>query len=153
MTHRIPRLLLAAAAALSLTAAYAADQPKLVPDSVSDFEDGTLQGWRARGTETIALDATAHHGGAAALRASGRTATWNGPIRALSANVVKGATYRVSAWAMSPDGPDTPTITASLELGWPDPAMGHQYKNITAFKLKKGDWTQLQYDVTVTSDN
>jgi endo-1,4-beta-xylanase len=70
-------------------------------DYLCDFEDGTLQSWYTRGGEdqkraTLSVDTVQHHGGAASLKVSGRTWTWNGPMRPLSNSVQPGATYHVS---------------------------------------------------------
>lgn len=70
----------------------------------SDFEDGTTQGWGARGAETVAVTEDDAHGGAYSLLASGRTDAWNGPARAITSVTQVGVTYQVEAWLkLAPD--------------------------------------------------
>jgi endo-1,4-beta-xylanase len=154
---RLRALFLACILASSLPPGALAAGPSAASklESLSDFEDGSLQSWHGRGNdrkEVLAVDASRHHGGAASLKVSGRTATWNGPQRELSASFLPGATYHVSAWILYADGPASASFTASIELGWKDAAVPHQYKNIATVKAAKGTWMQLEFDYVVPSD-
>jgi endo-1,4-beta-xylanase len=137
-------------------AALAAEGAKVpAPGTLADFEDGTTQGWHNRGdrdTAVLAVDATRHHEGAASLRISSRSATWNGPQRALAPTLAIGETYHVSAWIYYDEGPARASFTASVELGWSDPAIEHQYKNVATVKAAKGAWTRIEFDYLVPSD-
>jgi hypothetical protein len=63
------------------------------------FEDGTAQGWVARGTGlTLAAVTNAARTGTRSLRTTGRTQTWNGPSLDVRTLLTKGATYQISAY-------------------------------------------------------
>ncbi|GIH05563.1 beta-xylanase [Rhizocola hellebori] len=64
----------------------------------SDFEDGTSQGWFGRGSAVLAATLDAAHTGTQSMRATGRTATWNGPGRNVLGIVQKSATYVIEAY-------------------------------------------------------
>nr|BFE72963.1 hypothetical protein GCM10020092_062640 [Actinoplanes digitatis] len=66
-------LLTAAALFTGVAPAHAAD-PAPITVVTSDFEDGTAQGWAARGGETVAASDAAAHGGTGSLAVTGRTA-------------------------------------------------------------------------------
>jgi Beta-1,4-xylanase len=137
-----------AACALALGAAQAA----FGADSyASNFSEGT-QGWHGRGKESVSVDATKSHGGSASLKVSGRSATWNGPQHALAEPISPGSSYHVSAWIMYDQGPASLSFSASVELGWADTAVSHQYKNVASIKAAKGAWTKVEYDYLVPSD-
>ncbi|WDZ87709.1 endo-1,4-beta-xylanase [Micromonospora cathayae] len=99
----LPALL--ALAALATTAAVTAVVPLTTPpahaaDPVvvreATFEDGTTQGFRARGGETVAVSTATAHGGTHSLLVSGRTASWQGPAVDLLDEMTKGTRYTLS---------------------------------------------------------
>lgn len=70
----------------------------------SDFEDGTVQGWGARGEETVAATQDDARSGEWSLAVTGRTEPWNGPARDITALVSPGKTYRFSLFLkLAPD--------------------------------------------------
>ncbi|MCW6008460.1 endo-1,4-beta-xylanase [Micromonospora sp. CPCC 205371] len=109
MRHR--RILVAAAGLLGLAASAVAIAPMAAaaaPEVVlaSTFEDGTAQGWFARGSATIATTTTDAHGGTQSLVTTNRTATWQGPGRDVRGVLLADATYAIEAYLrMAPGAP------------------------------------------------
>ena len=59
----------------------------------NDFEDGTLQGWTARGGGVVLTNSTVvAHGGTHSLLTTGRTAGFHGPSLNILSTLTKGAT-------------------------------------------------------------
>lgn len=85
-----------AAPAAPPAAAYAA-----VPVTAASytFEDGTTQGWFARGAANVVATTQDAHGGTGSLLVSARTATWEGPGRDVRGVLLPDATYAVEAYA------------------------------------------------------
>lgn len=110
-----------------------------------DFEQ-SAGGWRARGSESVAVSTDYAHSGVQALAVTARTATWNGPIHEITNLVRPGAIYRVGVWVMVPEGPDTSTINVStqrVESG------REQYANVGGGVLTRGEWGYIEADFTV----
>ncbi|MGB2572278.1 endo-1,4-beta-xylanase [Micromonospora citrea] len=84
----------AAVAPLTPTPAAHAADPVVVLSST--FEDGTTEGWRARGGESVTPSTAAAHSGAGSLLTTGRTQSWQGPTRDLLAQLQKGTRYTLS---------------------------------------------------------
>src|SRR5436190_4743267 len=60
----------------------------------SDFEDGTLQGWTARGSGVVLTNTTEQpFAGTRSLKTTGRSAGFMGPSFPLTTRLTKGATY------------------------------------------------------------
>lgn len=120
------------------------------------FEDGTLQGWHGRGTgnklETLEVVANPTKPGNKAVKISGRTTTWQGPIHLVSDNVKPGDTFRLGAWVYYDEGPATATFILSVERGFKDPKADHKYNNVTGVSVKKGEWGFVTADYTIGTD-
>ncbi|WP_129842958.1 endo-1,4-beta-xylanase [Streptomyces sp. RFCAC02] len=114
---RALRAVLAAAAAATATLLPAAPAAAADPVTVAahTFEDGTAQGWGARGGETVAAVTGEAHGGTGALAATGRTATWQGPVLDVTDLFETGTEYTVSLWARLAEGSAGDTVRLSLE--------------------------------------
>ncbi|MEV0329787.1 endo-1,4-beta-xylanase [Micromonospora echinospora] len=104
----------AALAAVPLTGppAHAAD-PVVVVDAT--FEDGTTQGFRARGGETVAVSTAVAHGGTRSLLASARTASWQGPTLDLLDEMVQGKRYELSVWIRLAAGQSPAQVRLSVQ--------------------------------------
>ncbi|XTZ16474.1 endo-1,4-beta-xylanase [Micromonospora echinospora] len=104
----------AALAAVPLTGppAHAAD-PVVVVDAT--FEDGTTQGFRARGGETVAVSTAVAHGGTRSLLASARTASWQGPTLDLLDEMVQGKRYELSVWVRLAAGQSPAQVRLSVQ--------------------------------------
>jgi len=83
---------------------------------VSDFENGTAQGWVGRGSAQVANVTADAHSGGHGLLATNRTASWNGPSLDITGKMCNGSQYAVIFWVkMAPRSPQT-TIRVSLQL-------------------------------------
>ncbi|HKW16920.1 MAG TPA: endo-1,4-beta-xylanase [Terriglobales bacterium] len=84
---------------------------------MSDFEDGTAQGWSTRfGLNTVTNTTADAHTGAHSLIVTGRTANFQGPARDITGKMCNGQQYWVEAWVkMAPGQPPT-SINMSLQL-------------------------------------
>jgi endo-1,4-beta-xylanase len=80
------------------------------------FETGTTEGWTPRGTETVAVSTEVKRSGAYSLRVSNRTLTWNDALHELPEPLVRGVTYRISAWVTYTQGLALPRTMSALAL-------------------------------------
>src|SRR5215469_6111048 len=76
---------------------------------MSDFEDGTTQGWGTRfGLGTVANTAADAHTGAHSLIVTGRTANFQGPALDITGKMCNGQEYWLEVWVkMAPGQPTT----------------------------------------------
>jgi len=79
------------------------------------FEDGTTQGWVARGSVTLASTTEAAQAGAASLRTTGRTATWQGPALDLRTRLTPGITHQISGWVRLVAGQPASSLKFTVE--------------------------------------
>jgi len=117
----------------------------------SGFETG-LEGWSPRGGAEVLKVVAGGHTGGSSLSVSGRTTTWQGPIRPLASPLVPGASYRIGAWLKYDQGPATRAFNLSVELVFKDPAAAHQYKNLASVTFTKGTWGAFSADFVVPTD-
>jgi len=80
------------------------------------FEDGTTQGWGARGSVNVENSTEVAHGGTHSLKTSGRTNTWNGPVLDIRDVVTVGVQYDVSVWARLALTETTTDMRVSVEF-------------------------------------
>ena len=109
----------------------------------TNFEDGTVQGWAARGgVETLSVLPAAAHSGSYGLSVDGRTNTWHGPTLDLTALVTAGQTYVLSGWVKLPAGSSSASVTMSLQRTLADETVS--YENLASATVSSGGWTQLK---------
>jgi endo-1,4-beta-xylanase len=104
----------ALAGALTLVASILVAVPvQAQPEEVlvSDFEDGTTQGWFGRGGATTAVSTEQAHTGSASLLTTGRTQFWHGPARDVLGVLEAGASYEIEAFVRLVEGADLVTMT------------------------------------------
>ncbi|MCL2127051.1 MAG: endo-1,4-beta-xylanase [Treponema sp.] len=123
----------------------------------TNFEDGTLGGWAPRGTpekglEKLELAKDVKHSGSYSLRVFNRSFTWHGPIHKLTDSAAAGDVYSMSAWIYFRDGPSTGVFTFSVERSFKDPSRANAYQNVSSFQVKKGEWTEIKAEYTVSAD-
>ncbi|MCA1951009.1 MAG: endo-1,4-beta-xylanase [Treponema sp.] len=118
------------------------------------FEDNfeqALQGWTGRASEVINLVENKASDGKKALSISGRTSTWNGPIRDITAILKAGNSYKIGLWVLYEEGTEKLDFTLSLErtIG-----TSKDYLNLGGGTVPRGDWTFLEstYTVPVTKN-
>ena len=83
---------------------------------MSDFEDGTKQGWGTRfNLGTVANTTADAHTGTHSLIVTGRTANFQGPAHDITGKICNGSQYWLEAWVkMAPGQPPT-SINMSLQ--------------------------------------
>ena len=123
----------------------------------TNFEDGTLGGWAPRGAperglEKLEIVKDIKHSGTSSMRVFNRSYTWHGPIRKLTDSPAAGDVYSMSAWIYYRDGPNTGAFTFSVERSFKNPATPHAYQNVASFQAKKGEWTEIKAEYTVSAD-
>jgi endo-1,4-beta-xylanase len=153
------RMLLAAALAATVLVPAAAQVDAAAQGDIlvmSDFEDGTLQGWQGRSTADVKekleiLDGKGR-GGGKALYVSNRKTTWQGPLHPIPGPLVPGDRLALGVWVRYDEGPAKATFVMSMERGYVDPAASHTYANIAQVGVNKGEWTFLGTEYTVPNE-
>lgn len=117
----------------------------------SNFEDGTTQGWMARGPVTLAVTSETSHSGSNSLKTTGRTAGWNGPAIDLLTKIPVSATYQISGWVRLVAGEPASNLKFTLER---TPTGGSTtYAQINApVATTDSAWVQLQGTLTLPAD-
>lgn len=114
------------------------------------FEADTA-GFTGRGpNEVVAVDSKAPHSGKQALTISGRTATWNGPMRDMTKVFRKGRTYKIEVWARFDQGPDYQGLNMSVQKSVE--GAGDVYENVGAGQMIRGQWTKIEVEYSVPKD-
>lgn len=107
----------------------------------ADFESG-VAGWAGRGAAAVAVDGTDNPRGTQSLRVTGRTASWNGATRDVTALFEPGTTYTVSAWVRLPSG-SSGTAGVRLSAQRDNPG-GTAYETIaTTEGVTSGSWSRI----------
>ncbi|MQS08033.1 endo-1,4-beta-xylanase [Streptomyces alkaliphilus] len=135
-------LLVGVFAPVAGSAAEAAEPDLALPVTVlaSDFEDGTTQGWAARGGETVAVDGTAARTGDHGLAVTDRTAGWEGPALRVDHILERGVAYTVSLWVRLAEGAESDTARLSLERRVDGTTSYHTLGSVT---VGPDAWVQL----------
>ncbi|GAB3423863.1 endo-1,4-beta-xylanase [Flindersiella endophytica] len=123
------------------------------PEAVAgySFDDGTAQGWFARGAATVAASPDAARSGTHGLRTTGRADTWQGPGVQLADRLVTRATYTVEAYVRLGAGEaDTPVFLTMQRT----PAGGTTaFDRIASGSATAGGWTRLFGEYVVPSES
>jgi endo-1,4-beta-xylanase len=144
---RHPRILVAAAGLLGLAASAVAVAPMAAaaaPEVVltSTFEDGTAQGWFARGSAAIAATTADAHGGTQSLATTNRTATWQGPGRDVRGVLLADATYAVEAYVRMAPGAPAASVQLTVQR---TPAGGSTtFERVTGGTVSADGWVSLR---------
>ncbi|WP_304523823.1 endo-1,4-beta-xylanase [Actinoplanes sp. DH11] len=141
-------LVAAPLAAVTVSAADAADEPVPITVLTSDFEDGTAQGWAGRAAETVAHSTAVAHGGTGSLEITGRTASWQGPSLDVLGVLEKGTAYTISAWVRTVSGTDNARLSVERRTG--EVASYDQVVGNTA--VNAGGWVELTGRYTLATD-
>lgn len=105
------------------------------------FESG-VDGFRARGGETVSTSSDAKYAGSKALYVTGRDASWQAPSHSLNAAVFEpGKAYSFSANAMYNSGSDTDKFHFTFQYTGTDNEV--HYTKIATENAMKGEWVQL----------
>jgi endo-1,4-beta-xylanase len=127
----------------------AAATPELVKSY--DFEDGTTQGWSARGGAAVAAVATAAHGGTQSLRVSGRTQSWEGPSVDLTSTLRTGATYLISGYVQLVAG--SPAATVQMTVQRTPVGGGTTYDFVASGAATDAGWVALSGSYSPPTDS
>ncbi|WP_295071906.1 carbohydrate binding domain-containing protein [Ruminococcus sp.] len=104
------------------------------------FDAGT-NSWSGRGAATVESTTSEKLNGNGSLAVSGRTATWNGAVKSLSARTfVPGNAYSFSANVKYNSGPSEQTFQLSLQYS---DGTETKYDHIASVTVPKGEWVQL----------
>ncbi|MDR0983930.1 MAG: endo-1,4-beta-xylanase [Ruminococcus sp.] len=128
--------------------AYKLPEPPGDPITV-DFENG-LDGFapRAGGTDTVELSDKYAHSGTYSLYDSGRTESWNAPIKFVSTLFPEGKTYTYSVWVYSE------YTTMDFELSATYSLNGEVlYPAIAKQNVPAGQWTEVKGSFTIPIDS
>jgi endo-1,4-beta-xylanase len=135
-------------AALPLVSASADTTPVTVASYA--FEDGTTQGWAARGDGTVAASTVVAHGGTGSLAVTGRTATWQGPVLDVLPTFDKGTQYTISAWVRLAADAAADSARISVERRSDGVASYDQVVGNSA--VTAGGWVNLTGRYTLATD-
>ncbi|WP_405010067.1 endo-1,4-beta-xylanase [Kitasatospora sp. NBC_01539] len=108
---------LVAALCLTLSAGAVPALADSVPvtDLSGDFEAGTVQGWTARASETVAVSTAVAHQGTGSLAVTGRTASWQGASLDLLGTLQPGTAYTLTVWVRLAAGESATPARLSME--------------------------------------
>ncbi|MFD2379517.1 endo-1,4-beta-xylanase [Paenibacillus xanthanilyticus] len=126
-----------------------AEAVEATPDEriATDFEDGTVQGWRGRGgSEVLTAEAAAAHSGAYGLSVTGRTQGWHGPTLDLQTLMQVGATYALSAWVRLPAGQTASDVSMLMQRQTDGSAF---YESVAAKTVTDGAWVKISGEYTL----
>ncbi len=125
--------------AVSLTVtALPASAGRLLLDA--SFESG-LDGFSARGSESVSRTSSAACDGQYSLLVSDRSSAWNGAAVALGSNWVSGETYSFSCAVLQSSGE---AVTMQLSLQYSDASGETNYRQIAAGNVGSDTWTFLE---------
>jgi endo-1,4-beta-xylanase len=139
----------AAALLRSASPVTAAEPPVTVISA--DFEDGTTQGWAARGADEAVTNSTAvAHGGTHSLVVTGRAKEWQAPILDVLDTMELGTQYTISVWMRLASGAGSAEARLSVERRSGETASYDQVVGNTA--VSETDWTNLKGTYTLAND-
>ncbi|ASA20024.1 carbohydrate binding domain-containing protein [Paenibacillus donghaensis] len=81
---------------------------------VSNFEDGTAQGWTAKGSEVVTVSGSVYRSGSHSLYISGRTQDWEGPNYGFASTLAANSSYAVRAWVKLDAGASAADIKLTM---------------------------------------
>lgn len=110
---------------------------------LSNFDDGTTQGWFGRGAAGVSLTNDSHSG-AASLLVQGRTMFWNGAAKDITGKMCNGQQYWVEAWVKM--APGQPATSLNLSLQYTDAANQTHFPGVatSAAPVTDSQWVRLK---------
>lgn len=113
------------------------------------FEDGTTQGWYARG-DTLSVSGDEAYSGSHSLLSTGRTANWNGPGYNLLPVLKPDTEYQLEAFVKLKAGEGDTTASMSMQRV----SGGETNYDSIVYKtpVTSGSWTKLSAPYTFTGD-
>lgn len=116
------------------------------------FETG-LDGWGARGSAAVSQDSSNYQDGSNSLKISGRTKTWEGPIKDLTNILTKGQSYHFSAYVMYNDERGADSQAFNLQFENVTTGASASYQTAGSATAKKGEWTKIEGNYTIPADS
>ena len=123
------------------------EQPKTAvePDEngyyFNDTFDSGVGDWAGRGAATVDTTTSEKFAGTGSLSVSGRTANWNGAVKALDTSTFKpGESYSFAVNAMYKSGGSEEKFKLTLQY---NDGTGAQYSEVASASTTAGDWVQL----------
>jgi endo-1,4-beta-xylanase len=116
----------------------------------STFEDGTVQTWGGRASETVAVSTAVAHAGTRSLVVTGRTASWQGPALNVLSTMQKGTRYTLSVWVRLAAGEAATQARLSVERRLTTVSNFDQVVGNT--NITDSAWTQLTGSYTLAND-
>ncbi|CAI3541296.1 Endo-1,4-beta-xylanase [Clostridium neonatale] len=112
-----------------------------------NFEE-SIGEWKTRGGAVVSQDSTQKYKENNSLKVSGRTKTWEGPIKDLTNILTKGETYHFSVYVMYDDenGLDNQVFNLQFESVTGE---SKTYKAAGSGIAQKGQWTKIEGDYTI----
>jgi glucuronoarabinoxylan endo-1,4-beta-xylanase len=107
------------------------------------FENGT-EGWAGRNCAIEAVTSVAHNG-SGCVKATGRTANWQGVRQSVFDKMVDGKTYRISGWVRLENAANA-TVILSVDQ---QDGSGNNYHNVASATATDSNWTLLSGDFTL----
>ncbi len=123
-----------------------------IPDSIPLLDDesadyifhdsfeGGENGWGGRASETVASSTKAAYQGSGSLYVSGRSDSWNGPIKSLGSEFAAGETYSFSCNVMYETGSADDLFHFTMQY---DAGGETHYDKIASATIPKDEWGQL----------
>ena len=143
------------AAVLMGAALTVAPLPAVAADPVivhtSDFDDGTTQGWFARGPSAVAPSTVVARSGGHSLLSSARDATWQGPGRNMLGVLQKGAQYAVDAYVRLVAG--TPAVAVHMTVQRTPDGGSTVFERVASSTVGDADWVLLRGEYTYPVDS
>lgn len=114
----------------------------------SDFDDGTAQSWKGRGSAAVETSTKYAHSGSNSLYVSGRTQLWNGATRSAADIMEAGGYYNVGCYVLYDGDQYTDTQKFSINLQY-DLNGKENYYTIATETAAKGEWQYVGSEFTV----
>ncbi|HLU21564.1 MAG TPA: endo-1,4-beta-xylanase, partial [Bacillaceae bacterium] len=126
---------------------FAETEEESLPQLKFDFEDGTTQGWGARGGSVILTPtADAAYSGDYGLHVSGRVDAWNGTTIDVTDFMEVGKTYSLSAWARLPEGMPSSGVSVLIERHTDGTA---HYEHVNGKTASDDTWVLISGEYTL----
>jgi glucuronoarabinoxylan endo-1,4-beta-xylanase len=107
------------------------------------FEGGT-DGWAGRNCAIEAVTSVAHSG-SGSVKATGRTANWQGVKQSVFDKMVNGKTYRISGWVRLENAASS-TVILSVDQ---QDGKGNNYHNVASATATDSNWVLLSGNFTL----
>ncbi|WP_281890509.1 endo-1,4-beta-xylanase [Paenibacillus sp. YYML68] len=118
------------------------------------FEDGTAQGWVARGSGVqVAAVTEEAYAGSYSLKTSGRTNTWNSPSLNAKDVLTKGTVYEITAYVkLAGKQPSSPASTIRMTMESKPVGGSTSWSTVASASISDSNWVRLRGSYTYSTD-